>query len=117
IRPTAVGQKASDSARVGGLRVPPDTKLLITPIQGVGPGYPLSVEKLFPVLSVYRAKSVEEALRVCVDVNHAGGLGHTAVIFSKNEQVIREFGKLINAGRIIVNSPGAIGALDRKSVV
>ncbi len=42
---------------------------------------------------------------------HAGGLGHTAVIFSRNEEVIQKFGEVINAGRIIVNSPGAIGAL------
>ena len=48
---------------------------------------------------------------MCVDVNHAGGLGHTAVIFSRNEEVIRKFGEVINAGRIIVNSPGSIGAL------
>ena len=89
----------------------PDTKLLIAPIEGVGPGHPLSVEKLFPVLAVYRAKSVDEALRVCVDVNHAGGLGHTAVIFSRNEDIIRKFSELINAGRIIANSPGSIGAL------
>jgi acetaldehyde dehydrogenase/alcohol dehydrogenase len=71
------------------LRVKPDTKLLIAPIQGVGREYPLSVEKLFPVLAVYRTKSVDEALKVCVDVNHAGGLGHTAVIFSRNDEIIR----------------------------
>ena len=71
----------------------------------------MSVEKLFPVLAVYRAKSVDEALKVCLDVNHAGGLGHTAVVFSRNDDVIRKFGEVINAGRIIVNSPGSIGAL------
>jgi acetaldehyde dehydrogenase/alcohol dehydrogenase len=107
----AVGQKATDIARVAGLAVKPNTKLLIAPIRGVGPEHPLSVEKLCPVLSVYRAKSADEALRVCVDVNHAGGLGHTAVIFSRNEELIRRFGDLINAGRIIVNAPGSIGAL------
>jgi acetaldehyde dehydrogenase/alcohol dehydrogenase len=69
------------------------------------------VEKLFPVLSVYRAKSTDEALRVCVDVNHAGGLGHTAVVFSRNDEIIRKFSEVINAGRIIANSPGSIGAL------
>jgi acetaldehyde dehydrogenase/alcohol dehydrogenase len=111
MRPMAVGQKAADIARFIGLEVKPDTKLLIAPIQGVGPGHPLSVEKLFPVLSVYRAKSVDEALKVCVDVNHAGGIGHTAVVFSRNEAVIRKFGELMNAGRIIVNSPGSIGAI------
>src|SRR5271167_1520683 len=89
MQPLAVGQKATDIARMIGL----------------------SVEKLVPVLSVYRAKSVDEARKVCVDVNHAGGLGHTAVVFSRNEEVIRKFGEVINAGRIIVNSPGSIGAL------
>ena len=111
MQPLAVGQKATDIAHFVGLKVKPDTKLLIAPIQGVGRDHPLSVEKLFPVLAVYRAKSVTEALRVCIDVNHAGGIGHTAVVFSRNEEIIRKFGEVINAGRIIVNSPGSIGAL------
>ena len=111
MQPMAVGQKATRIARFVGLSVKPKTKLLIAPIQGVGREHPLSVEKLFPVLAVYRAKSMDEALKVCVDVNHAGGLGHTAVIFSRNDEIIRKFGEVINAGRIIVNSPGSIGAL------
>src|SRR5690348_3185393 len=111
MQPMAIGQKATDIARLIGLSVKPDTKLLIAPIQGVGREHPLSAEKLFPLLAVYRAKSVDEALRVCVKVNHAGGLGHTAVIFSRNDEVIRKFGEVINAGRIIVNSPGSVGAL------
>jgi len=110
-RPQAIGQKAIDIARFAGLSVQPHTKLLIAPIQGVGPAYPLSVEKLFPLLTVYRAKSVDEALKVCVDVNHAGGRGHTAVVFSRNDEIIRKFSDVIDAGRIIVNSPGSIGAL------
>jgi len=110
-RPMATGQKAVDIARVVGLTVQPNTKLLVAPIQGVGRDHPLSVEKLFPVLAVYRAKSMDEALQVCVDVNHFGGLGHTAVVFSRNDEVIRKFGELINSGRILVNSPGSIGAI------
>jgi acetaldehyde dehydrogenase/alcohol dehydrogenase len=111
LQPIAVGQKATDIARVAGLAVKANTKLLIAPIHGVGPEHPLSVEKLCPVLAVYRAKSADEALRVCVDINHAGGLGHTAVIFSRNQEMIRRFSDLVNAGRIIVNAPGSIGAL------
>ena len=111
MQPMAVGQKATDIARFAGLSVKPDTKLLIAQIHGVGREHPLSVEKLFPVLSVYRAKSVDEAFRVCVDLNHAGGLGHTAVIFSRNDDVIRKFSEVMNAGRIIVNSPGSVGAV------
>jgi len=111
MQPKAIGQKATDIARLAGIPVKPNTKLLVAPIQGVGREHPLSVEKLFPVLSVYRAKSVDEALKVCVDVNHAGGLGHTAVIFSRNDEVIHKFGELMNAGRILVNSPGSVGAV------
>jgi len=111
MQPLAVGQKATDIAQFIGLPVAPNTKLLIAPIKGVGPEHPLSFEKLFPVLAVYRARSIDEALKVCVDVNHAGGLGHTAIIFSRNDEVVQKFGEVINAGRIIVNSPGSIGAL------
>ncbi len=111
MQPMAVGQKATDIARFAGIRVPPQTRLLIAPIEGVGAAYPLSVEKLFPVLAVCRAKSTAHALRLCIDVNHAGGLGHTAVIFSRDEEIIRQFGDALNAGRIIVNAPGSIGAL------
>jgi acetaldehyde dehydrogenase/alcohol dehydrogenase len=87
MRPIAVGQKAADIARLSGLKVKPDTKLLIAPIRGVGPEHPVSVEKLCPILAVYRADSVDEALRVCRDVNRAGGVGHTAVVFSRNEEI------------------------------
>ena len=110
MQPMAVGQPATDIARMIGISVKPDTKLLIARIYGVGSKHPLSVEKLFPVLAVYRAKSADEALKVCVDVNHAGGLGHTAVVFSRNDEIIRRFSEAINAGRIIVNSPGSVGA-------
>jgi acetaldehyde dehydrogenase / alcohol dehydrogenase len=111
MRPVAVGQKAIDIARFIGMAVKPETKLLIAPIGGVGREHPLSAEKLFPVLAVCRAKSADEAIKLCIDVIHAGGLGHTAVIFSRNDGVIGKFSEAINAGRIIVNSPGSIGAL------
>jgi acetaldehyde dehydrogenase / alcohol dehydrogenase len=111
MQPLAVGQKATDIARYSGISVNPATKLLLAPIQECGHQHPLLVEKLFPVLAVRRAKSADEALKLCVDVNHNGGLGHTAVIFSRNEEIIRKFGQMMNAGRILVNSPGSVGAL------
>ncbi len=111
MQPLAVGQKATEIARFAGIAVQPGTKLLIAPIEGVGREHPLSVEKLFPVLAVYRASSADEALKVCAAVNRFGGIGHTAVVFSQDESIIRRFSELMNAGRIIVNSPGSIGAL------
>ncbi|HZT31115.1 MAG TPA: bifunctional acetaldehyde-CoA/alcohol dehydrogenase [Bryobacteraceae bacterium] len=110
-RPMAIGQKATTIAGAIGLPVKASTRLLIAPIHGVGREHPLSVEKLFPLLAVYRARSVDEALKMCIDVNHAGGIGHTAVVFSRDDEVIRKFSEVINAGRIIVNSPGSVGAI------
>ncbi len=106
-----IGQSAATIARLAGFSVDPGTKALIAPVRGIGPEFPLSAEKLCPVLAIYRARSQEDALKVCVDVNHSGGLGHTAVIFSRDQQLIRRFGEVLNAGRVLVNSPGAIGAL------
>jgi acetaldehyde dehydrogenase / alcohol dehydrogenase len=111
MHPRAVGQRAVDIAKVLGMAVPPRTKLLIAPIKGVGRAYPLSAEKLFPVLAVVRARSTHEAMQLCMDVIHHGGTGHTAVIFSDDDEIINTFGETINAGRIIVNSPGSVGAL------
>src|SRR5205085_8712689 len=111
MQPMAVGQKATDIARFIGMKVKPNAKLLIAPIQGVGREHPLSAEKLFPVLAVYRAKSADEALKVCVDVNHNGGLGHTSIVFSSNDTIIHKFAEAMNSGRIIVNSPGSVGAI------
>ncbi len=111
MHPRAVGQRATDIARVVGMPVESGTKLLIAPIRGVGRDYPLSAEKLFPVLSVIPARSTQAALKLCIDVIENGGTGHTAVVFSDDDDVIRTFGETINAGRIIVNSPGSVGAL------
>ena len=111
MRPAAIGQSAARIAKSIGLKVKSEVKLLVAPIGGAGPGHPLSAEKLFPVLSVIMARSSAEALTRCLDVIHNGGLGHTAVIFSRDDTIIRKFGEVINAGRLIVNCPGSIGAL------
>jgi acetaldehyde dehydrogenase / alcohol dehydrogenase len=111
MRPEAVGQRALDIAAYIGLSVDPGTKLLIAPIRGIGREHPLSAEKLFPVLAAIPARSEDEALKMCLDIQLFGGAGHTAVIFSREERVIARFGEMMNAGRIIVSSPGSIGAL------
>lgn len=111
MHPRAVGQRAVDIARVVGMQVAPGTKLLVAPVAGVGREHPLSAEKLFPVLAVMRARSTQAALKLCHDVISYGGTGHTAVVFSEDDEIIAAFGETINAGRIIVNSPGSVGAL------
>jgi acetaldehyde dehydrogenase / alcohol dehydrogenase len=109
--PKVVGQKPYKIAKMAGIDIPQDTRLLIARLEGVGEHYPLSREKLCPLLGFYTVKSLEEGVNLCTDLTHLGGLGHTAAIFSQDPAVIREFGETINAGRIIVNAPSSHGGI------
>ena len=111
MHPLAVGQSAQDIAKQCGIKVSRNTRLIIAPLKGVGKGHPLSVEKLFPVLGVLPVKSEDDAINVCLDVSYNGGLGHTASIFATDERVVERFASMLNAGRIVVNSPATIGGL------
>lgn len=106
-----VGQAATKIAKMISIDIPQDTKILITPLEGIGPKYPLSREKLSPILSMYIVDSTEEGIKKCEEMIEFGGLGHSAVIHTSNEKVIEEFSKRVKVGRIIVNSPSSQGAI------
>ncbi|MCB1314640.1 MAG: bifunctional acetaldehyde-CoA/alcohol dehydrogenase [Leptospiraceae bacterium] len=111
MKPSMIGKPPAYIAEKCGINIAEGTKLFLAPLKGIGDGHPLSGEKLFPVLGLYRARDAQEAINIALDINYYGGTGHTASIFSRNEDVIREYSDKINAGRIIVNSPSSIGAL------
>lgn len=106
-----VGKPASYIAKMAGLNVPEETKILIAELKGVGPDYPLSREKLSPVLACYKVNSTEEGLKRAEEMLEFGGLGHSAVIHSEDQDVIDQFGARMKAGRIIVNQPSSQGAI------
>lgn len=106
-----VGQSADLIAEKAGIKVPKNTKILLCPLVGDLRHHKLAVEKLMPVLGYVTADTVEEGLNKSLDINYAGGTGHTAGVFAEDEDVIERFATLINAGRVIVNSPTSIGGL------
>ncbi len=111
VNPVVVGQSASWIAEQAGVSVPEKTKILIAKLDGVGPEYPLSREKLSPVLAYYVVNSTKQGFETCKQMLEFGGLGHSAIIHSKNEEIIKEFGNEMKVGRIIVNSPSSQGAI------
>lgn len=111
INPDIVGQWAADIAERAGIDVPADTKLLVAALGGVGPEYPLSMEKLSPILACYIVNSFEAGLSMCEEMLAFGGLGHSAVIHCNDDDKIRQFSNRMRAGRIIVNSPATHGAI------
>lgn len=111
INPQIVGKSASVIAGMAGLSVPEDTKILIAPLEGVGADYPLSQEKLSPILACYVVDDYKMGIERCVEMVEFGGLGHSAAIHSRNQEIIKEFSDSVRVGRIIVNSPTTHGAI------
>jgi acetaldehyde dehydrogenase (acetylating) len=109
--PELVGRSATVIAEKCGITVPPDTRVLIAQLQGVGRDHPLSIEKLCPVLSYYVVRDWREGCERCKEILRYGGMGHTMSIHSQNEQVILEFGLKKPAYRVIVNSPTTFGSI------
>ena len=109
--PALVGKSAAIIAEKCGITVPSGTRVLIAPLEGVGRDYPLSIEKLCPVLSFYVVKDWREGCERCKQILRYGGMGHTMSIHSRNEQVILEFGLKKPAFRICVNTPTTLGSI------
>src|SRR5207237_8799907 len=103
--PKFVGRPATFIAEQAGLKnVPASARVLIAELAGVGREYPLSIEKLCPVLSHYVVKDWREGCERCIQILRYGGMGHTLSIHSKNDDVILQFGLKKPAFRICVNT-------------
>ncbi|MBG9791205.1 acetaldehyde dehydrogenase [Paenibacillus dendritiformis] len=111
VNPAIVGQSAKQIADMAGISVPDDTKILVAELDGVGPKYPLSAEKLSPVLACYKVKNAQEGIDRAAEVVAFGGMGHSSVIHSHDDDVIRRFADRLQTGRILVNSPSTHGAI------
>jgi len=111
LNPDIVGKPATYIAQKAGITVPADTRVLIVELQGVGKEYPLSHEKLSPVLSFYTVDNWREGCERCIELLEFGGIGHTMVIHSMDEDIIMKFALEKPAFRILVNTVGALGAI------
>ena len=111
--PDIVGQSALTIAEMAGISVPEGTKLLIAEVDGVGPKYPLTREKLSPVLAMLKAESTEDGFKKSRQMLEFNGMGHSASIhtFGGNNDLIEKFAEEMEACRILVNSPSSIGGI------
>lgn len=89
------GQSPVNIAKIAGIKIPETTKVLVVPQTGIGEGHPFSKEKLSPVLAYYTVKSSDEGIETAERLIEFGGLGHSAVIHSEDENIIQEFSKRV----------------------
>lgn len=111
MNPEMVGKSVQVIADAAGIQVPAGTRLLVGQIFGVGSQYPLSREILSPVVAYYTADNWEEGCERCLELINFGGVGHTMVIHSMDEEVITEFAHKKPVFRFLINTPASQGAV------
>jgi acetaldehyde dehydrogenase (acetylating) len=111
LNPAIVGKSVAVIAKMAGLNVPPGTRCLIADVGGVGRDYPLSMEKLSPILAFYVADGLSACAQLSQQVLGYGGMGHTAGIHTRSREAAVRFGSDMPASRITVNTPTTHGAI------
>ncbi|GEN86342.1 acetaldehyde dehydrogenase (acetylating) [Oceanobacillus sojae] len=111
VNPDIVGKSALKIAELAGINVPSNTRLLIAEEDQVGKHIPFSLEKLAPVFALYTAENSNEAKERCLELLNLGGRGHSFSIHTKDDHLVREFGKAMPVSRVLVNTLSSIGAV------
>ena len=111
LNPAIVGKAPQEIARMAGFDVPPAVRCLMGRPAGVGKKYPLSMEKLSPILAFYVEDGWKAGCERCIEILQFGGLGHTMAIHSSDQKVIMEFALHKPAYRICVNTPATLGSV------
>ncbi|MEW5764321.1 MAG: aldehyde dehydrogenase family protein [Acidobacteriota bacterium] len=111
LNPKVVGRSPQAIASMAGFDLPAGVRALLVPEAGVGRDFPLTLEKLSPILSYFEADGWEAGCQRCIEVLQYGGLGHTLCLHTQDPEVIRQFALRKPVFRIVVNSPGTHGAI------
>lgn len=111
LNPAIVGKSVDVIANMAGLTVPPGTRCLLADVGGVGRDFPLSMEKLSPILAFYVADGLPRAAELSQQILGYGGMGHTAGIHTRSREAAVRFGAEMPASRITVNTPTTHGAI------
>ena len=109
-----VGQSAYTIAKLAGVEVPENTKILIGEVESVELSEAFAHEKLSPVLAMYRAADFEDALNKAERLIADGGYGHTASIYLNTvteAEKLDAFANRMKTCRILVNTPSAQGGI------
>ena len=108
-----VGQKAATIAKMAGVEVPDETKILIGEVDSVDISEPFAHEKLSPVLAMYKAKTFDEALEKAAQLVADGGYGHTSSLYiNVNEkEKMAKHATMMKTCRILINTPSSQGGI------
>jgi sulfoacetaldehyde dehydrogenase len=100
-----VAQTAEKIASMAGINLPAGKTFFMVPETGFGPNHPFSGEKLSVVLTIYKAKDIDEAIALTNGIQGYQGSGHSCGIYSKNQEHIMKLAMATKTSRVIVNQP------------
>ncbi len=109
-----VGQNAHTIAAMAGIEVPQATKILIGEVESAASEEAFAHEKLSPVLAMYRAEDLEEAICKAEQLIADGGYGHTSCIYLNavtERDKLDQFTARMKTCRILVNTPASQGGI------
>ncbi|TVX94586.1 acetaldehyde dehydrogenase (acetylating) [Paenibacillus agilis] len=117
MNPQIVGRSVDHIAKLANLNVPAGTRVLIAEETSVGRNVPYSREKLAPILAFYTEDNWEAACARSIEILNGEGAGHTMMIHSENEEIIRQFALKQPVSRLLVNTPGALGGIGATTAI
>lgn len=109
MNPAIVGKSVQAIAKMAGITVPKDARVLVSEQTEVGPKNPYSREKLCPILAFFVEDTWEKCCEKSIAILQNEGAGHTMTIHSANEEIIRQFALKKPVSRLLVNTPGSLG--------
>lgn len=111
MNPDCVGLSAPALAELAGLRVDPATTVLVAAPDGVGRDHPLSMEILTSLLKWYVVPGAEQGIARANELVRYGGDGHTAAIWTADDQLAARYAAAIRVFRVLINTPTCFGAM------
>lgn len=107
------GKSAYEIAKMAGVDVPENTKILIGEVESVDISEEFAHEKLSPVLAIYKAKTFDEALAKAEQLVADGGYGHTSALYvhpAQTEKIEKHYAAMKTC-RVLINTPAAQGGI------
>lgn len=114
LNPAVVGQSACRIAGLAEIEVDRDTRILIAETEEISREEIYSLEKLSPVLALYRASDFEDALCKAEKLLSLGGVGHTSSLYideKREENKLKQFAHRLKTCRVLINTPSSHGAV------
>jgi len=110
INKDVVGQSVQKIAKIAGINVPENTKLVLVEGEGYGTQDILCKEKMCPFMVTLKYNDFEEAIKIAQTNLNVEGKGHSCAIHSNNKEHIEYAGVALTVSRLVVNQPSSTSA-------